>query len=98
MSRGAQPQHRSLVENPDRSSGEVGIQLNGEQETSLSADMLGGADRIAEFLYGDRRHRRKIYHLVAKSRLPVFRIGSRLFARKSKLLSWISEQESKKHD
>ncbi len=59
----------------------------------LSDDLLRGADAIAEFFFGSRTERRKIYHLAESSRLPVFRMGSVLCARKSRLLSWIEEQE-----
>lgn len=61
----------------------------------LSDDLLRGADQIAEFLFGAASERRKIYHLTEKSRLPVFRLGAVLCARKSVLLSWISEQEAR---
>lgn len=62
---------------------------------SLSDDLLRGADRIAEFMFGDAGERRKIYHLSEKSRLPVFRLGSVLCARKSTLRAWIEDQERK---
>jgi hypothetical protein len=60
---------------------------------SLADDLLRGADKIAEFLFGDPTERRKIYHLSEKSRLPVFRLGSVLCARKSTLKAWIEDQE-----
>lgn len=59
----------------------------------LSADLLRGADKIAEFLYGRADERRKVYHLAETSRLPVFRLGAVLCARRSVLLEWISSQE-----
>jgi hypothetical protein len=55
--------------------------------------MLRGADQIADFFYGDKTQRRKVYHLVATSNLPVFKLGSMICARKSILLRWIAEQE-----
>jgi hypothetical protein len=61
----------------------------------LASDLLRGADAIAEFLFGSREERRKVYHLAEKSRLPVFRLGSVLCARKSVLLQWIGEQEKR---
>jgi hypothetical protein len=61
----------------------------------LADDILRGADRIAEFLLGDSRQRRKIYHLAEKSRMPVFRLGAVLCARKSVLLAWIADQEAR---
>jgi hypothetical protein len=61
----------------------------------LASDILRGADEIAEFIFGERGDRRKVYYLAECSRLPVFRLGSVLCARKSVLLHWISEQESR---
>lgn len=63
------------------------------QEPSLAADILRGADAIAEYLFGDKKQRRKIYHLAEQSHLPVFRLGALLCARKSTLVDWIAEQE-----
>jgi hypothetical protein len=59
----------------------------------LADDLLRGADQIAGFLFGNPGERRKIYHLAEKSRLPVFRLGCALCARKSTLTSWIADQE-----
>ncbi|MDN3277440.1 hypothetical protein QWJ07_24455 [Frankia sp. RB7] len=39
--------------------------------------------------------RRKVYHLVETSRLPVFRLGSTLVARKSVLKKFIEDQEKR---
>ena len=61
----------------------------------LADDMLRGADEIAAFIYGDRARRRKVYYLAECSRLPVFRLGSVLCARKTVLLRWIEGQESR---
>jgi hypothetical protein len=61
----------------------------------LADDILRGADEIAEFIFGERGSRRKVYYLVECTKLPVFRLGSLLCARKSVLLSWISGQELK---
>jgi hypothetical protein len=58
-------------------------------------DLLCGADAIAKFLFGPAGSRRKVYHLASYSRLPVFRLGSRLCARPSVLLNWIGEQENR---
>lgn len=61
----------------------------------LADDLLRGADQIAEFLFGDPGQRRKVYHLTECSRLPVFKLGAVLCARKSVLLAWIAEQEAR---
>jgi hypothetical protein len=60
---------------------------------NLAEDLLRGADQIAGFLFGNPGERRKVYHLAEKSRLPVFRLGSVLCARKSTLMIWIEAQE-----
>jgi hypothetical protein len=59
---------------------------------AISDDLLYGAGPIAEFLYGDVKHRRKVYHNAAA--LPVFRMGAILCARRSQLVGWIAEQET----
>ncbi len=61
----------------------------------LADDILRGADEIAEFIFGKRGGRRKIYYLAETSHLPVFRIGSVICARRSVLLRWIAGQESR---
>jgi hypothetical protein len=60
-------------------------------------DVLRGALEIAAFLYkGDpMKNRRKVFHLVETSRIPFFREGSKVCARKSTLLNWIAEQEAR---
>ena len=62
-------------------------------EATLSDDLLYGADAIAEFMFGDRNRRRQIYHLVQNGRLPVFKLGATLCARRSTLIAWIEAQE-----
>jgi hypothetical protein len=57
------------------------------------SDILRGAAEIAEFLYGDRQHRRKVYNLVERGLLPHFKLGAAICSRKSVLLEWIAAQE-----
>ncbi len=57
---------------------------------NIAADLLKGADAIADYLGMDRR---AIYFAVSKNRLPTFRIGAGVFARKSTITAWIAEQE-----
>jgi hypothetical protein len=64
-------------------------------EEDLAADILRGADDVAQFLFGSRDQRRKVYHLSATSNLPVFKLGSMICARKSVLVKWIAEQEGR---
>ena len=62
---------------------------------TLAPDLLRGAEEISEFLFGTRNQRRKVYHLAETSKLPLFRLGSQLCARRSVLLKWIAEQETR---
>lgn len=59
----------------------------------LADDLLRGAAEIAEFIYGERELRRKVYYLVEYARASIFRLGATLCARKSVLLQWIADQE-----
>jgi hypothetical protein len=58
-------------------------------------DILEGAEAIAEFLFRSKDKRRKVYNLAETSRLPIFRLGSTLCARKSVLLQFIADQENR---
>lgn len=74
--------------------------MNQEQNTSqpsvkISADMIRGASAIAEYMFGDRRYRRRVYHLVQTSRIPIARIGSTLYLRPSTYQKWIETQEAR---
>lgn len=60
---------------------------------TLAPDLLRGAEEISEFLFGTRSQRRKVYHLAETSKLPLFRLGSLLCARRSVLMDWIASQE-----
>lgn len=60
---------------------------------TLAPDLLRGAEEISEFLFGTRGQRRKVYHLAETSKLPLFRLGSLLCARRSVLMNWIASQE-----
>ncbi len=53
-------------------------------------DLLTGAEAIAAFM---RVKPRRVYHLAETQRLPVFRLGTTLCARRSTLLRWIEEME-----
>ena len=70
-------------------------QLPNPAASELADDLLHGADEIATFVFGESGSRRKIYYLAECARLPVFRLGSMLCARKSVLIGWIAGQESR---
>jgi hypothetical protein len=66
-------------------------------ESELAEDILEGAVAIAQFLFRctSRRHIRKVYYLAERSKLPIFRLRSKLCARKSVLTKFISDQEKR---
>ena len=68
----------------------------GEVCPTLAEDLLRGADAIAIFVFGDVKQRRKVYYYAseAKVRMPTFRMGNVICARKSRLLDWIEQQEA----
>ncbi len=68
----------------------------GEVCPVLADDLLRGADAIAIFVFGDAKARRKVYYYAgeAKVRMPTFRMGNVICARKSRLLDWIEQQET----
>ena len=68
-----------------------------EQLHTIADDVLKGADAIGEFLFGSKTqsNRRKVYYLAECTKLPVFRLGAVLCARKSVLLNWIERQEER---
>jgi hypothetical protein len=53
-------------------------------------DLLTGAEAIATFM---GMKPRRVYHLAETQRLPVFRIGATLCARRSTLVRWIEDME-----
>ena len=53
-------------------------------------DLLTGAEAIATLLGVKPR---RVYHLAETQRLPIFRIGSTLCARRSTLRRWIEDME-----
>lgn len=57
-------------------------------------DVLRGAAAIAEFLYGDRGERRRVFYLCQRTNFPHFREGATICARRSSILGWVAEQES----
>lgn len=71
------------------------IQTTPPSGPNLGDDILYGADEIAKFLFGPKGNRRRVFHLVQTSRLPTFRIGTTICARRSTLMDWIAEQEDR---
>lgn len=46
-------------------------------------DLLDGADEIAEFVFGDRNQRRRVYYLADRGLIPVTRKGRLISSTKS---------------
>ena len=69
--------------------------VTGKVCPELTGDLLRGAGAIALYLFGDTGQRRKVYYLASGTnlKLPIFRIGNVICARKSKLLEWIERRE-----
>lgn len=63
------------------------------QTDDLATDLLTGAAEIAIFLFGDAKHKRRVYHLVEKGGLPVVRLGNIITARRSTLRRFWDGQE-----
>jgi hypothetical protein len=69
-----------------------------DNDPQFAQDLLRGADEIAEFLFGDRKLRRRVYHLSTSTNVPLFKLGAMVCGRRSVLLSWIHEQEARRKD
>ena len=71
------------------------INTTGAEAATIGDDLLHGAEAIAVFVFGNVRHRRKVYYDAsdAKVGMPIFRIGNVISARKSELIEWIEVQE-----
>jgi hypothetical protein len=70
-----------------------------DRESAIADDLIRGAAAIAEELFGnDPRGRRRVYHLSSDTKggdkLPVFRMGATICARRSTLRRWIAEREA----
>ena len=80
-----------------------------DQSASFPNDMISEGRNIALFMFRQyieeaapeerekviKKYTRKVYHLAETSRLPVFRLGSTLNARKSVLKNYIDEQQKR---
>lgn len=58
---------------------------------NLADDVLKGADAIAAFLGEDKR---AVFYQIANGKLPHYRVGQNIRARKSSLMAWIAAQEA----
>jgi hypothetical protein len=60
----------------------------------FSTDVMVGGSALNTWLFGTS-DRRKTYHLVEKSRLPTFRLGSKIAAQKSVLRAYFWAQQKR---
>ncbi len=67
--------------------------MKAREPDCIADDLLEGAEAIARFMFGSADKRRRVYHLAARSDLPLFRLGEVICGRRSTLLAWIAEQE-----
>jgi hypothetical protein len=70
--------------------------MKAREPDCIADDLLEGAEEIARFMFGSTDKRRRVYHLAARSNLPLFRLGEVICGRRSTLLAWIAEQEKAK--
>ena len=61
---------------------------------TLSDDLLIGAASIAGFIFGSEDERRRVYWLIERGELPIFRMGQIICVRKSTLLRTIEAREA----
>jgi hypothetical protein len=77
----------------------MSTEYQGNTEPVFSDDLLRGAAEIAEFLYGDRKYRRRVYYLWAsKNDVPITRGHSQLHALKSALRAYFSKKPKRPSD
>ena len=70
------------------------MQNNSEQvEPPLGDDLLIGAEKIAEYVFGDPKYRRRVYHMANQGQLPTFKFGAILCARRSTLRRHVEQRE-----
>ena len=69
-------------------------------ETDLASDILVGAGAIAMYLFGDAKERKRVYYFASPSsakgeRIPTFKIGATICARRTTLRAWIAAKEGR---
>ena len=64
-------------------------------QATINDDLIEGADSINAFIFGGRKSRQAVYALARKTDVPVFKMGRKLFARRSSLVAWLAEQEQR---
>ena len=62
---------------------------------NLADDLLKGAEKIGDHI---NEPPRRVYYMASTTDFPCFRIGSTMYARKSKILAWIEAQEASSNE
>jgi hypothetical protein len=57
--------------------------------------VIRGVEAIAEYIFGDRTSRRKVYYLAEKACIPIFRLGSTLCLRPPACERFIAGQKAR---
>ena len=72
---------------------------HGNAEPVFSDDLMRGADEISEFLYGDRKYRRRVYYLYeSENDVPIAKGRVQLHALKSALRAYFSKKPKRPSD
>ena len=81
----------------------IGLQrrwiLHNHDTRSLADDLLRGGEAIKEFIFGAGGKRSEVYYYTSgnraaeENRIPTFKIGKVVCARKSSILKWVEDQE-----
>jgi hypothetical protein len=69
-----------------------------EKQPMFGSDILYGGGEIAAFVFGAPERRRKVYQLAAAGKLPIFKLGGVVCARRSKLVAVIEALEAAASD
>ena len=67
-----------------------------KQPPAMAGDLLYGADEIAEYLFGSKAARRRVYTLDVAGAIPTFRLAGKLCGRKSAIADTIVAREKAK--
>ena len=65
------------------------------QPSEKAEQPLHGAEAIAQYIFGDRKARRRVYYLAECSKLPIYGFCATLYLRPSAYRLWIETQEAR---
>jgi hypothetical protein len=67
-----------------------------EVTVDVGDNLILGASALADFIFKDRKKRRKIYHMHERGLLPLFKIGSEIAGLKSTLRCHLDKKSRKR--